>query len=71
MCPRKELALCLKDNTAEEVHGDQQSVDDETGIDETVDLVQALSDDDREGEDSYLAVMRPSFCSYLSSPLPL
>lgn len=38
----KELVLCLEDNAAEEVHRDQQIINDETGINETVDPVQAL-----------------------------
>lgn len=59
VCPHKNLALCIQDNTEEEVYGDQQTFDDETGIDETVDIVQAPSDDDGEREDSYLVIMRP------------
>lgn len=66
VCPRKELALYVDDNTKEEVHGDQQTVDDEI-----VDPLQAPSDDDGEGEDNYLAIMRPSYSSYLLSPSPL
>lgn len=51
------------------MHGDQQAFDNETSINEIFDPSQAPSDDDDgEGEDSYLAVMKPSI---LVIPRPL
>lgn len=62
LCPtRNEHAFFSKDTMDEEPKGDQPIDDDESDIDEIVAPIQAWSDDDVEGEDSSLVVMRPSY----------